>query len=130
MANSPGKTIVALVLDPQFGERIAHIAAPSALWVIASPTNSPVVAQMQAEGANVTLLLPMGTESRRDLLRRAFANIEEHHGLAGGRKYDQLQLYGVGRGELSSDILQEFALDVPDSASAPIGVYPRKTGLV
>lgn len=86
---------VALVLDPDFGEQLAELHPDMSVWVLASAQNSPVVDRLRQNRTTLTLLLTMPGETARDLFRRALANIEEHHGLVSGHRYNKVNLFGL-----------------------------------
>jgi hypothetical protein len=81
---------VALVVDRNFGSRIAEISPDMHVWVVESPSNSLVVARLWASterGFGAGLIEPVITsfdaredESPEDLCARIVPEIDQHHG--------------------------------------------------
>ena len=87
---------VALVLDPQFGDRIDELARRMPVWILNDPANSQAVARARAAGASITTFDRKPNESMQDLFLRTAYNIEEHHGTgAGSPSYDTLEVHGM-----------------------------------
>lgn len=101
---------VALVLNSDFGDRVAALAQKMPVWVVSSPANDHAVHMVRAslgEGRVTTLRVRPG-EGAADLLARALYAIDEHHGEASQPlPYDTLWVHGTTE-RLPQDLVFEL----------------------
>ena len=64
---------VHVVTDPEFGSQLANIAATEPIWVVQSPANDGIVADLRRSGRDVTTFTP--THSVEELM----PIVREHH---------------------------------------------------
>jgi hypothetical protein len=101
---------VALILDPNFGDRILSLAQQMPVWIVASPVNDRAVAALRSkfEDERLTTLLRLPNERSDDTLARALIAIDEHHGGEGQTdSYEVVEAYGAKElpsHELSSEL--------------------------
>jgi len=116
---------VALVLDPQFGDRIDELARRMPVWILSDPANSQAVARARAAGASITTFDRRPNESTQDLLLRAAYNIEDHHGTGtGSASYDTLEVHGMPAASCPPHIQADLGLKIVTDAQW--GVVARK----
>ena len=125
MTNSP--TRVAIVVDPDFGSALAHLAKYHHVWVVDTPPNRRAAEQVWASGASstacgvATFKVDSATSSEtwvEDLL----STIDEHHGLRADWAADvELEVRGTQLTPALRVALQEFG---------PFSLEERTNGFV
>ena len=87
MSGAPGPSReVTVILDPDFGEEVRHVAARGAVWIAMSPSNKAVVqaiwAEARARGPQTTItgFVHSETNSAEDQLLAELYAIDLHHG--------------------------------------------------
>ncbi|MDD5330545.1 MAG: hypothetical protein PHX38_11095 [Sulfuricella sp.] len=104
-------TEVALVLNPDFGERVIALAQEMPVWVVFSPVNALAVefARSAFEEGRITTILPRVGEYPSDLFARALYAIDEHHGEASQSvPYSTLWVYGASERMMTPDLAAEL----------------------
>lgn len=81
---------VGLIVDRNFGRKIAALARTFHVWVVASPTNSPVIEQFwksespASDGdplaVGITSFVSREQESAEAICARLAGEVDEHHG--------------------------------------------------
>lgn len=102
---------IALVLNPDFGDRVAPLARQMPVWILSSPVNdrSAQVACLALDPGRITTLRRLTGEDAADTLARALYAIDEHHGESSPQApYDTLWIYGTSVG-------------VPESLASELG---------
>ena len=88
---------VALVLDPDFGDRLVALAQKMPTWVLSSRANDSAVHVARAKFGTdrITILRERPREGPEKLLARALHAIDEHHGeVSESIPYDTLWVHG------------------------------------
>jgi hypothetical protein len=81
------RTRVYVVVDPEFGEKLAQLERGAPVWIVDSPTNKPVVQRFWNEHPNESHLTGITTFhnwdslSPEDMLLRKLGRIKLRHGL-------------------------------------------------
>jgi hypothetical protein len=85
---------IALVLDPNFGDRVAELSWKMPVWIVSSAINDRAVREAREifDNVQITQLNTRERESEIDQLARALYAIDEHHGV-----YDTLLVYWDGK---------------------------------
>ena len=97
---------VGLVVDRDCGEQIAKLARSFHVWVVESPTNTPVIQRFweleQADpdsdplDSGITSFKASETESAQEMCARIAGDVDDHHGeLAHDRAWSEIVVYGV-----------------------------------
>ena len=107
---------VALILDPDFSQRLDGVARKMPVWVLSSASNDPAVEQARhrfSDGDNVTSFFPLGAEDRSATCTQALYDIDEHHGSwSSSTPYDTLLVFGASATDLSPQVLTELGLEL------------------
>jgi hypothetical protein len=92
---------VLLVLDPNFGERLAVKAASQPVWIIRSSTNTPVVQRLRVERgkesdpADVATFNEDASKSAEEQFLSIIGTIDLHHGsFSAAVPYSMLEVVG------------------------------------
>ena len=107
------KRPVALVLDPQFGDRVAALAVKMPVWILSSPINDLAVqlARQRLRENQITTLLSRPSEDAEGLLARGLLAIDEHHGIQSQIvSYDGVQVIGTLK-KPSRELCSELGFD-------------------
>lgn len=97
---------VGLVVDRNFGDRIPQLARSFHVWVVESPSNTPVIqrfweterAEPDADplGPGITSFKASATESAQEMCARIAGDVDEHHGeFAHDPPWSEIAVYGV-----------------------------------
>jgi hypothetical protein len=89
---------VAIVVDPEFGERLDALATKQPVWVAGSATNRAAAERLWREPAPyvVTTFLYDATAPRAQVLAEILPVVDEHHGERScDPPYRRLAVYGV-----------------------------------
>jgi hypothetical protein len=108
---------VAIVIDRNFGARLADLARDRHVWVVGSQSNAAAVqryltsAQMSAAtdrlGAGITSFVAEDGETPEDTCARVASDVDEHHGeFAHDPPWSEIEVFGA---ELTSALRQTFA---------------------
>ncbi len=102
--------VVALVLDPGFGEKVGPLAQTMPVWIVSSPINDLAVRTLRSKfkEQDITTLFMRPDEQYSDILSRALYAIDEHHGPVSQLvPYDTVEAYGakdIPSPELASEL--------------------------
>ncbi|MBI5685419.1 MAG: hypothetical protein HZC54_10080 [Verrucomicrobia bacterium] len=115
---------VRVVVDPAFGERLATLPANEPVWVIDSPSNTPVAHRLWKErpAANhlsgITTFQPSSESNPEDDLLAELDTIDLHHGYySADPPYSILEVIGCAPSERVRATLTEFGFSI-DSISS------------
>jgi hypothetical protein len=117
---------VALVLAPNFGDRVVELSRKMPVWILPSAINDHAVREARKifDNVRITQLNTRERESEIDLVARALYAIDEHHGVASqSAPYDTLLVYGESN-ELPRDIAYE--LGFTSITTTPYGFIAQK----
>ena len=104
------KTIVAVVVDQEFGHRLWELARHVPVWVCNSEANSPVIeeiwekSRLSPEQTAVTSFSRPGIAPETAFIEN-LETIDLHH-----PSWLVLEVYGVGRSEEIMAVLQEYGV--------------------
>jgi hypothetical protein len=93
---------VRVVLDPDFGERLAELPDREPVWVVNSEANAPTAKRLQAERATthlygVTIFWPFSDGGPEQHLLDILDAVDLHHGkYSADPPYSEVEVYGVG----------------------------------
>jgi hypothetical protein len=102
---------VRVVVDPTFGERITGLPPYEPVWVVESPTNTPVAKRLWDERPGRNHLTGIttfraGAQTGEDLLLDIIGTVDLHHGVhSADPPYSVVQVHGV---KLSPAVEQAF----------------------
>jgi hypothetical protein len=105
---------VALVLDPDFSQRLERLARKMPVWILSSASNDPVVEQTRniRDDDNITSFFPLGLADRTTTCTQALYDIDEHHGpWSSSHPYDTLLVFGASATDFSPQALEELGLE-------------------
>jgi hypothetical protein len=111
-----GRRVVGLVVDRNFGDRLAELARSFHVWVVESPANTPVIQRIWNNepsasagdqlGAGVTSFVANEKEFPEAICARIAGDLEEHHGeFAHDPPWSEIEVFGV---KLSPVLQQAF----------------------
>lgn len=116
----PSANCVFIVLDREYGARLAELAVTGPVWIVDSPSNGPVAQEIWAARPGCTHLDGVTTFktaedcSPEDTLINELDTIDLHHGVySADRPYTVLEVIGCNmteriKGELSDFGFNEF----------------------
>jgi hypothetical protein len=113
---------VSIVLDPDFGDRVAQVAAIGPVWVTDSVANRAAVEEYWARKTPNAHQVTCWSEPRTGTTEEEWLgildNIEVHHGEPwAGPGIAALEVYGVAPDEVARAALQEYGYEVTRSRS-------------
>lgn len=91
---TPGPSIVHVIVDPDYGERLRHVPANEAAWVADTVANHPVIQSIwSTHSVGVTSFKVPADKTPEDwLLGGVLDSVEVHHG-----EYSQTPPYSILR---------------------------------
>ena len=91
------KANVAIVVDPDFGDRLVSLAKEMPVWIADTPNNRPVVESLWSRhDSNVTTFQVVGTDAA-EWCRNIIGQIHLHHGeYSQSPPYNSVEVFGVG----------------------------------
>jgi hypothetical protein len=107
---------VVLVVDRNFGARIAELARSFHVWAVESPSNMPVIQQAWKTdrdadplGPGVTSFKARDVESAQEMCARIARDVDEHHGeFAHDPPWSEIEVYGVTLDEQLQHVFVEL----------------------
>jgi hypothetical protein len=104
-----------VVVDPTFGERLASLPAGVPVWIVDTPTNSPVARRLWKERPNAnqftgitTYRVPADTSPEENLINE-LDTIDLHQGIHSAEPpYMQLEVIGTSLSERIKSELAEY----------------------
>jgi len=111
---SQGVYRVRVVLDPDFGERLAELPDHEPVWVVNSAANTPTAKRLQAErgGAHlygVTTFTPYTDGSPERHLLAMLDTVDLHHGeYSADPPYSEVKVYGVGLSQAVERVFRDL----------------------
>jgi hypothetical protein len=109
---------VAIVLDPQFAEKLGDLAASMPVWVVDTPENRRIAELLWAQSSrdsiarDVTTAKADSTEATPFLLSRLLSLVDLHHGeFSHDPPWTLLHVYGVQLCPSVEAVLAEFGID-------------------
>ena len=109
---------VAVILDPDFGERTRSIAAEMPVWIRDSPANRAVVEALRRSGSAITCFQASSADSDREILASLLSDIELHHGPLGQEPpWAALQVHGLKPTPELDSLLHDLGFGRPESIS-------------
>jgi hypothetical protein len=116
MAAVPYKVYV--VVDREFGEKLAQLERRVPVWIVDSPTNKPVVQRFWNERPNeshltgITTFHNIDALSPGDMLQRQLDTIELHHGpYSANPAYSVIEVLGTQLTAAAKNGLAEYGFD-------------------
>jgi hypothetical protein len=109
---------VALVLDREFGTRLRALSGD--VWVVRSPSNSPVVDQLREanRAAPLTAFDDYG-DPESEAFDEIVRTIELHHGrLSQDPPYNQLEVFGIAYDEDVAASLRSIGFELETKSSS------------
>ncbi len=120
--STPSPYRVHVVVDPAFGQRLADLPADEPVWIVASPTNNPVVRQLWQERPTkshhdgITLFQPHGSPD--DAFLGQLGSVDLHHGEYSAQPpYSLVEVIGCPPSEEVCSALAELGFSVIDTSS-------------
>ena len=127
---------VRVVVDPNFGERLAALPSGDPVWVIDSPLNTPVAHRLWRERpavdhrTGITTFRSGASESPESELLSQLQTIDLHHGeYSADPPYLVLEVFGCSPSELVCAELSEIGFSI-QSTTAEGFVATRVNGAV
>jgi hypothetical protein len=106
---------VALILDPDFGQRLERIAQEMPVWILSSPSNDAAIEQARRsvkDDASITSYIPQKPEDRVTTCTQVLYDIDEHHGVwSSSDPYEELLVFGARPVEFSPEAMTELGLE-------------------
>lgn len=110
---------VGLVVDRDFGNRIPELACAFHVWVVESPSNTPIIQrfwQMERSepdedplGPGITAFKASEAESAQEMCARIAGDVDEHHGdFAHDPPWSEIAVYGVTLDERLRKVFEEL----------------------
>jgi len=102
---------IALVLDPDFAEKIIPLSKTMPVWIISSPANDAICKEIHHKSADsqITRIFSRADETKNDLIARSIYLIDEHHGISScSQPYESIIIYGASEAEIGSDVLDSI----------------------
>lgn len=130
------QTKVGLVVDRNFGQRVAALARSFHVWIIESPGNTPFIKAFwngepqSPDGdplaSGITSFTADDKESPEDACARIAGDVDEHHGeFAQDPPWSELEVFGV---KLSDKLMEAFnAIGATSFEPTPDGFICRRT---
>ena len=113
-------SLVRVIVDPNFGERLASLSSNSPAWIVESPPNTAVAQRLRRERPEydvTTFRAGRDGGAESDLLGM-LGTIDEHHGEhAAGPTYSFLEVIGCLPSEQVNAALAELSFHVISSWS-------------
>ena len=109
---SKAQSRVWIIVDKQFGEQLTKLPQKGAIWIIASPTNTPVVhlrwqKDLSTYHPHLTIFKANEADTAEEALLAILGIVDEHHGYTSFEvPYGELEIVGC---QLSPEI--HLALD-------------------
>lgn len=89
-------TPVAIVVDPDYGDRIIHLESEMPVWAVKSPVNSAAWDPKTSRHSNSALFSVGNTAARAENLTGVLVDIDEHFGPDSNPQHPYLGIYVVG----------------------------------
>ena len=93
---------VLIVVDADFGERVADLPSGVPIWIVSSPANNSVVGRLreqrphQTHLTGITTFRSSTTALAEDVLIEELTMIDLHHGpYSANQPYDEIEVFGV-----------------------------------
>jgi hypothetical protein len=109
---------VLVIVDPNFGDRLAAIPPGVPAWIVDTPENTPIVHRLWKERPNDTHLSGITTfridpkNSPEDNLIQEMDVIDLHHGpLSTDRPYMQIEVFGTKITDAIRHAFAEYGFD-------------------
>lgn len=109
---------VYVIVDPDFGEKLAQLERGVPVWIVDSPTNKPVVQRSLSERPNeshltgITAFTNLDGLSPEDMLLRKLDTIELHHGpYSANPAYSVIEVLGTQLTAAAKNRLSEYGFD-------------------
>jgi len=75
---------VCIIFSPEFGFRLDALDKTAPIWIIQSPTNNPIIAELRkSKSVNISSFVPQAFDE-------LIETVDEHH-----PRWGQLELYGL-----------------------------------
>jgi hypothetical protein len=116
---------VAIVVDPEFGDRLTTLAANQHVWAVKSPSNEQAAEKLRGNDGKdslekgVTLFAPTVGDSPTQWCADMIGTVEEHHG-----KYSHippvtvLDIYGAKPTPLLRNVLADYGFtDIAETSN-------------
>jgi len=109
---------VALVVDPEFGERLADLSRRIHVWVLGTPTNRRVAERVWREArgvhsleSGITTFEESPDAAAEEIVRRQLPTIDLHHGAQShSPPWSVLEVYGAPPTTALRAVLSEYGL--------------------
>ena len=116
---------VKIVLDPNFGERLAALPVNEPVWIIDSTANTPIALQAWKMRPNrndhltgITTFKPVAAFDPEEELLAQLAPIDLHHGnYSADPAYSLLEVIGCAASDRIRAALAEFGFEVQESSA-------------
>ncbi len=105
---------VAIVVDPDFGDRLNSIAERMPVWVADTPGNAAAIKRLFRElrrtgEGSVTSFIVDKKAHPTSVLPATIESVNLHHGMySQDPPYRQIKVYGVWPGDLTNNVLEEL----------------------
>ena len=111
---------VAIVVDPDFGERLFSLADEMPVWVADTQTNRTVAESFWSRGgSNVTTFRVTGDDAA-EWCRAILPQVDLHHDeYSQARAFDSIEVFGAGPNTKLRDALSEYGFTI--SSERPDG---------
>jgi hypothetical protein len=99
---------VIVVLDPQVGENLAHLAEQAPVWIVNTPSNVARVGPLRDRGMNISTFKFDPRSSPEKICADILETIELHHGsYSQDKAFEELRILGcVGTSELNEALAE------------------------
>jgi hypothetical protein len=116
---------VCVIVDRQFGDKLAELDSGIPVWIVDSPTNSPVIRRLWKERPNrdhltgITAFNDVESSTAETVFLAEIDSIDLHHGsYSAGPPYTVIEVIGMPLTERVKNALAEFGCDDFHGSSA------------
>ena len=109
---------VAVVLDPNYGDKLTSLAQLCHVWVMDTPANSSVASEYWAQNPTyeaergITTFTVFENESRLESCLRILETVDDHHGpYSSDPPYSVLEVIGVGLTDETKAAIEDLGFE-------------------
>jgi hypothetical protein len=113
------RTRVGIVVDKNFGARLAHLARVIHVWTVESPVNTPLIREFwrtetqfvdgEADDSGITSFTANDEETPEQICVRIVGDVNEHHcGHFGEQPWTELHVFGTELTKTLREAFEEF----------------------
>jgi hypothetical protein len=109
---------VAIVVDPNFGDRLPTLANQMSIWIADTPTNRSAAESLRSQaGSNITTFRVAGTDAA-EWCRAILPQVELHHGEhSQSPPCDSIEVFGAGANADLRDAFSNYGFTISSERS-------------